>query len=250
MTTFLAGVDLQKASTISGSLGIPRENITRTGEKKGVIYDDILLNLQYGIAEERPLDILLTSNVDFMDNITCVTVNAGYDGLADLILPEEWKGRVFVSADLDEYINGTNEIYRPGIISLIDVSPEHKDLRGLLEIGKLYNNARFVGGRFLMVDGLKVGRFEEGALKGVKGIGPTGVAEGVYDVFTEVDLSELSDVVAKPVRVKKTPVRKPRLITDKPEKVKNTAPSVPKRPTMRSMQQKSTLVSSITAEEF
>lgn len=250
MTIFLAGVDLQKASSITGPIGIPRENITRSGEVKGVIYDDVLLNLEYGVAEERPLDILLNSNVDFMDNVTCVTVDAGYEGLSDMILPEEWKGRVFVYSDLEEFLNGTNEIYRAGIVSLIDVSPEHKDLRGLLEIGKLYSNARFIGGRFLMIDDLKVGRFEEGALKGVKGIGPTGVAEGVYDVFTEVKLEELSDVVSKPRRIKKAAAKKVRIFTDSEDRPKNIAPSAPRKPTIKSMQKSSTLVSSITAEEF
>lgn len=250
MAVYLAGASLEKVSSVEGPLGIPREKVNSKGEVTGVVYDDILLNLEYGFnrSEERPLEILLGRSTDYMENVMSVTVDPSYEGLADIVIPEEWAGRVFVPCKLSDYLEGSYDFYAKGIVSLVYVDEKYDDLKTLLDIGNMYKSVRFTGGRFLMVDGLKVGRFEDGSIKSIKGTSPTGVAHGIYDAFTEVRFEDLTGVVEKPRKIKKTPTRKPRPVSD--NVVKEPRVVAPKKATIKTLQKTSSLVSAISAEDF
>lgn len=140
-------------------------------------------------------------------------------------IPDVWKGRVFYKG---------SEVVTDGMVNLISVegSPNLKDLYILSQEHPTY---RYVGGKLLAVEGVPVGRFDEGVAKEVGILGkelPQVLFEGSYDSFEEKQLalvlkdwggSLVTEEISSSKIKSKRPTKTKPLKEKKPKKVKKSS---------------------------
>lgn len=163
----LASCSLEESKEKSGKLVIARE------DKKSA--DKVTLNVVVRDGDQAVFKNLTGNErcVTFIDNpvSTC---------------PEEWKGKVFNEYPFGIDYSSISEV--DGVISLIRLPKAYSDMRTLKDINKDYPNLRFIGGNLLGIEGVNIGRYEQGKSK----MSP--VFSEMYDTFLEVPLSELDNI--------------------------------------------------------
>lgn len=129
---------------------------------------------------------------DLSGNEKCVTF---VDNYVPSYVPDKWKGNVFTEFTKDEYLSCRDGL-PVGLVPLIRVDSNYSDMREVSSVCKEHSDVRYIGGNFLLLDGVRIGRYD-----GKKPI----VCNGVYDDFTEVKLSDLNNIseVVKSTKVKK-----------------------------------------------
>lgn len=139
--------------------------------------------------------------------------------------PGGMQGRVFQRVPLDE-LDMLGKV-PTGVVILVEMPDGFSDMREALRICRELPEARLIGGKLLGIEGVRIGRFDEGDLEGVKFTDKRVFFEGSYDPFVEVDLMDLENIETDApktgaIRVKREKVAKA------PREPK--APSEPKEP--------------------
>lgn len=185
----LASCSLEQARGFNGKLVIPNEDSKRP--------DKVYLNVEYSESDGSTEQFL--ERVSELDKslVKCVSFPEKYAGV---LVSEDWKGRVFVYTTLDTVVQGVNYPESDGVISLIRLDEDYPSekyiptLRDLARVCENHPNVRFIGGNLLGVEGLRIGRFDNGKDK----MPP--VFKDIYDTFVEVrldDLEGLTEIVKK-----------------------------------------------------
>lgn len=185
----LASCSLEQARGFNGKLVIPNEDSKRP--------DKVYLNVEYNESDGSTEQFL--ERVSELDKslVKCVSFPEEYAGV---LVPEDWKGRVFVYTTLDTVVQGVNYPESDGVISLIRLDEDYPSekykptLRDLVRVCEKHADVRFIGGNLLGVEGLRIGRFDDGKEK----MSP--VFKDIYDAFVEVrldDLDGLTEIVKK-----------------------------------------------------
>lgn len=151
----LASCTPEQCNNFNGKLVIPNED-----NKKP---DKVLLN------------VILEKGQSIPKNAYCVTYKGKEVGD---ILPE----KTFMEVPFDEL-----ESVEPvdGVVTLVRLPEEYCNMRELLNICSSRPDVRFIGGNLLGIDGVRIGRFDDGKEK----MSP--VFKDIYDSFVEVDLGDL-----------------------------------------------------------
>lgn len=185
----LASCSLEQARGFNGKLVIPNEDSKRP--------DKVYLNVEYNESDGSTEQFL--ERVSELDKslVKCVSFPEEYAGV---LVPEDWKGRVFVYTTLDTVVQDVNYPESDGVISLIRLDEDYPSekykptLRDLVRVCEKHSDVRFIGGNLLGVEGLRIGRFDDGKEK----MSP--VFKDIYDAFVEVrldDLDGLTEIVKK-----------------------------------------------------
>lgn len=183
----LASCTLEQAMGFNGKLVIPNED-----EKKP---DKVFLNVEYSDSDGSVEDFF-TKVSSLGKNVRCVSFPVGVVSS----VPEEWKNRVFIKNTIDEVMQGLNHTEIPGVVDLVHLDSDYPckkyklTLRDLVSICEEHPSVRFYGGNLLAVEGLRIGRFEEGKDKS------SPVFKDIYDTFVEVNLNDLDglkEIVSK-----------------------------------------------------
>lgn len=179
----LASCSLSEARNFNGKLVLPNED-----KKKP---DKVFLNVEYNIEEGKEVADFF-KEVSSLDRslVKCVSFPKG---VLSMEVPEQWSGSVFVYNSIDELESNPNYAPVKGVIDLIRLDSDFPNpdkykvnLRDLAEFCKSHSSVRFNGGNLMAVEGLRIGRYEDGKDK----MSP--VFKDIYDTFVEVDLSDLN----------------------------------------------------------
>ena len=185
----LASCSLEQARGFSGKLVIPNEDSRRP--------DKVYLNVEYSEKDGTVNEFFRKVSGIGGSLVRCVSFPAGCAGV---VVPEEWRGRSFVYTDLDTVIGDVDYSESEGVVSLVRLGGDfpsdryRANLRTLVEVCGKLPSVRFMGGNLLGVEGLRVGRFNEGKDR----MAP--VFKDIYDTFVEVrldDLDGLTEIVRK-----------------------------------------------------
>ena len=152
----------------------------------------VLFNLELSVAE-----FLENKNVLDDTGVWCVTV-VGWGGIEKLpdLVSEKWRGRVYVLGRLDDIEMAKN--LSDGYIFYIKLDSRYSNMRELYDMCGKYSNVRFTGGKLLLIDGVRIGRTDEGKDK------INVYMEESYDNFLEVNYSDLNDVAVIRSKLKKS----------------------------------------------
>lgn len=161
----LASCDLETAKGFNGKLVLPNEDTEKP--------DKVSLNIVINSDCFTEIDNLSNKNV------ACVTIQ----GTENITIPDKWVSKVFRETTLEnlDSIMGMNLSGIP----LVRLQEGYSDMRTLFNISKKYPTVRFIGGSLLQIEGICIGRFDDGKDK----LSP--YCEGMYDRFVEVSLSDL-----------------------------------------------------------
>lgn len=185
----LASCNLEQARRFNGKLVIPNEDSKRP--------DKVYLNVEYNKSDGTVGEFF--EKVSEMDKslVRCVSFPEESAGVA---VPEDWKGRVFIYATLDAVVQDASYPKSEGVVSLVRLDGDYPSekykptLRDLVRVCEKHADVRFIGGNLLGVEGLRIGRFDDGKEK----MSP--VFKDIYDAFVEVrldDLDGLTEIVKK-----------------------------------------------------
>ena len=150
----LASCTAEQCRNFNGKLVIPNEDSGKP--------DKVLLNVNLEAGEEIP------------SNAYCVT----YKGKVGEVL----EGKTFLEVPLDS-VDSSEPV--EGVVTLVRVPSGYCEMRKLYELCCKRSDVRVIGGNLLGIDGVRIGRFDEGKDK----MSP--VFCDVYDKFVEVDLGDL-----------------------------------------------------------
>ena len=118
--------------------------------------------------------------------VKCITFTNGVD-------PKKVEGvDIFNEVPLQQYLDGVLS-FDDWSITLVRLPDNYSDMRTVKSICSS-DGVRVVGGNLLNIDGVKIGRYDNGKEKG------SPVYNGIYDQFLEIPLSDignLKDVVKK-----------------------------------------------------
>lgn len=165
----LASCSLEESKRFNGTLVLPKED-----QKKA---DKVFLNIMVGATEDIPEVFGKLSGRE-----KCITFPEDNPVSS---CPEGYSGRLFNECSLDTLPQMPQV---DGVVSLVRLPQGYNDMRTLRKLSETYPNARFMGGNLLGIDGVRIGRFDEGKDK----MSP--VFEDVYDTFVEVDLNDLEGI--------------------------------------------------------
>lgn len=206
----LASCDLRKALNFNGKLVLPNEDEKRP--------DKVMLNVVIDSSCEYSNEEVF-QKVSELDKglVKCITFMVE-DGRFASYVPTDMEGMVFNEYSLDYYIGGS--IPMSMATSIIRLPKGYSDMRTVLDICKKDNSTRVIGGYLLGIEGIRVGRFNDGKDK----MSP--VFRDIYDTFVEVDLNDLDGLQEI---VKKTRKRAERLLSgDSKRKPRVSKPKVKK----------------------
>ena len=144
------------------------------------------LSAKLNLIADRDFKGEYTFNTDV---VSCITCKSAGDFKCNV--------PVFLECSFDSFngaINAGNRyINREDIIFLVSVPDGYKDMRELLSLCNKYPNVRFTGGYLLGVDGLRIGRYDDGKER------MSVVFDGQYDAFTEADIDSVKVVFGSDV---------------------------------------------------
>lgn len=187
MSSILASCSVEESKNYVGSLYIPHESVSKKTGKVIKKKQRVLLNIDFTADEACSIDEFLT---EYEGAAACVTLEEGVNYPS--LFPET-SLYVFIRVSLsrlDEAIASTSDDKVRFLVTLPDGKP---DLRRLVSYCKVDKRVRFTGGDLLNIPGLNIGRFDDGDIKGIAG-GVKAVANGSYDSFDEVSISQLEGI--------------------------------------------------------
>ena len=161
----LARCSLEESKKFDGRLVIPNEDSSKP--------DKVYLNVV--LSDGDTFDML--SGKEF-----CVSFCSKSFNVSEV--PDNLKGRVFneiMFEDLDSAAVSNVD----GVVNLLKLPQGYCDMLNVHNICCKYPNIRVVGGNLLGVEGVSIGRFEDGKDRMLP------VFDGIYDTFVEVDLNDL-----------------------------------------------------------
>lgn len=178
----LASCSLNEAKNFNGKLVLPNED-----KKKP---DKVFLNVEYNLEEDKDVaDFFKEVSSLGSSLVKCVSFPKG---VLSIGVPDQWSGNVFVYNSIDEIENNPNFSPVKGVTDLIRLDSDFPDLdkykinlRDLVDFCENHPSVRFEGGNLMSIEGLRVGRYEEGKDR----MSP--VFKDIYDTFVEVNLSDL-----------------------------------------------------------
>lgn len=227
----LASCDLDKAMSFNGKLVLPNED-----EKKP---DKVFLNIVVDENCEYGNDEVFRKASELgKDLVKCITFKVNNNRFANYV-PTEWSGRVFNEYLADSYYDANMPVCKSAV-SLLRLSDDFSNMRLLLEECKEHPDVRYIGGNLLGIEGVRIGRFDEGKDK----MSP--VFKDIYDSFVEVDLNDLDGLQEI---VKKTRKRAESAEGGKKPRVKKPKQKSEKRVSKR-VAVFSSMFSDIEEEEF
>ena len=168
----LASCSLEESKKFNGKLVLPNEDKSKP--------DKVFLNIV--VNEDSDASEVFQS---LSGNEKCITFPKENPAT---FCPTSLQGRVFNECNLDDLNNGYQVGKVEGITTLVKLPEGYSDMRNLRVLCDMYPSIRFIGGKLLGVDGVRIGRFEEGKDK------MTPVFDGIYDTFVEVNLSDLDGI--------------------------------------------------------
>lgn len=162
----LASCSLEDAKKYVGKVVIPCED-KKTPDK--VSFNVVVTDGDTGIYKE------LTGIEKF---VTFVGNPASF-------CPTEYEGKVFNEYSLEDLkAEKVGEV--KGITTIVRLPNGYCDMKTLYDLSIRYPFVRFIGGNLLAIEGIKIGRSDNGKEK------MSSVFNEMYDSFLEVNLSELS----------------------------------------------------------
>lgn len=175
----LASCDIDKAMSFNGKLVLPNEDEKRP--------DKVFLNIVVDDACKYSNEEIFKKASEMNKNtIKCITFMVESGRFANYV-PTEWQGKVFNEYFADSY-HDPNIPVCTDAISLLRVKEDFSNMRVVLENCKKHPDVRFIGGNLLGMEGVRIGRFDDGKDK----MSP--VFKGIYDTFVEVDLNDLDGI--------------------------------------------------------
>jgi len=167
----LASCSLEKSQSFNGTLVLPNE------DKKTP--DKVSLNIVVEDGNTEVFKVLDKGN----EFVTFVETPTPF-------CPTSFKGRVFNEYSLDQLRSG---FIKPvtDVINLVRLPNGYCDMLELVNQTVLNPDVRFIGGNLLGVEGVNIGRTDNGKEK----LSP--VFLDVYDTFLEVDLNDLQGIQEK-----------------------------------------------------
>ena len=201
----LASCSLEKSREFNGKLVLPNEN-KKTPDK-------VFLNIVVG-EDERPEDVFK----GLSGKEKCITFSK-YNPTN--FCPTSLEGNVFNECDLDILLNDACFPEPKGVITLVRLPKDYSDMRNLKKLCSEHPTVRFIGGKLLGVEGVRIGRYDEGKEK----MSP--VFDEIYDTFVEVDLNDLDGLQEI---VKRTRSKAEGVVKAKSSKKSSKSSSVKKQP--------------------
>lgn len=117
-------------------------------------------------------------------------------------IPDVFNEKVFNEYPNELFLSSNTEPEESSdIVKLVRVDKDFSDMRYVLNSCKQDKNVRFIGGKLLNIDGVRIGRFDNGKEK----MSP--YFEDMYDNFVEVELNNLEgiqEIVKKFVKRRKS----------------------------------------------
>lgn len=208
----LASCDIDKAMGFNGKLVLPNED-----EKKP---DKVMLNIVVdGCCGYSNEEIFRKASDLGKDIVQCITFKVEEGRFASYV-PTEWEGKIFNEYSAG-YYDDPNVPVCDKATSLLRLPDGYSNMRVLYDMSKKYPNVRYIGGHLLGIEGIRIGRFDNGKDK----MSP--VFKDMYDAFVEVDLDDLNGLqeIVKKTRKKAEKMfsdgtkRKPRVGKPKVKKV-------------------------------
>lgn len=165
----LASCSLEKSREFNGRLVLPNEN-KKTPDK-------VMLNIVVG-ENENPEDIFKGLSGKERCITFCKENPANY-------CPTSLVGNVFNECSVEQLECGDFPMPE-GVVTLVRLPEDYCDMRTLKIFCDRYPTVRFIGGNLLGVEGVRIGRYDEGKEK----MSPV-FCDNIYDNFVEVDLNDL-----------------------------------------------------------
>lgn len=230
--TVLASIGLSDVEWYSGKSRGYRlvPTIKKNGDEGKPKKEFLFLNLKVDSSEVEALRSVLKSLDPSRSIIKVVTIKGDFSG--ELSVPSDWEGRVFLEG-LGVYPNITTLRRIGGRPNLMELARESAELPSV----------RYVGATLLEIEGVPVGRFDEGVAKeyGILGKDDSKIyhkeGQSSYDFFDEMPYTELeaiwgsdSIVFEEAKKVKQPKAPKIKIKTKKAKKVTNKSSSEPKKP--------------------
>lgn len=161
----LARCSLEDSKRFDGKLVIPNEDSSKP--------DKVYLNVV--LSGDDTFDML--SGKEF-----CVSFCGKSFSVSEV--PDKLKGRVFNEIMFDDF-DDTAVSDVDGVVNLLKLPSGYCNMLNIYNICCKYPNIRVIGGNLLGVEGVSIGRFDEGKDRMLP------VFDGIYDTFVEVDLNDL-----------------------------------------------------------
>lgn len=191
MVKLLADCTVEDARKYNSRLVRPRRSVNKKG-KETVSKDIVYLNVVYDEDSTESLSEVLQKGIGVADVLTVKDLDA-FSGVREV--PEELHNRVQVFVDYDERVDALKSI--PAGVRVIAELPKETRNYDIFKLAEECTSSagalRFVGNVMLRTDGLKIGRFDEGELPGLKDL-PGASVSSKFDEFEEVNLEDLSGV--------------------------------------------------------
>lgn len=109
----------------------------------------------------------------------CITTNVSPN-----FCPTDLQGDIFRLYNFGEDLSTVEEEVE-GVVPMLVLPEGYSDMREVYNLAIKYPRLRFTGGNLLEIPGIKIGRYDKGKEK------MSAVFDGVYDMFTEVSLSDI-----------------------------------------------------------
>jgi len=138
-------------------------------------------------SSKKPIEVLLNIVTSEPDEVLkagigvakCITTD-----VSPKSCPSSFSENVFRIYNYgDDLSNTENEV--EGVVPLLVLPDGFSNMREVDSIMKEYPRVRITGGNLLEIPGFRIGRYDKGKEK------MSSVFNGVYDIFKEVDLSEI-----------------------------------------------------------
>lgn len=192
MANLLAKCGLQEARGYNSRLIRIRETVSKKGKEQKT-KDMVYLNLYLDGSEEESLSEVIQNGVGIADVVTVEDWNSIPNNLT---IPESMsEGVLQTFVDYEDRFDALNELPKEfRVIARLPKSTKGYDVFSLAQECKSHPNLRFTGNTMLMVEGLKVGRFDAGDLFSRQKANPDCSVSDIFDDLEEVELGSLEGI--------------------------------------------------------
>ena len=187
----LASCSVDEALSFEGRLVLPNED----SKKPNRVYLNVVVGSECSYSNEEVFEKLSSVDKNVLKSITFMVD----EGRLAKNIPDAFNEKVFNEYTNELFLSSNTEPEESSdIVKLVRVDKDFSDMRYVLNSCKQDKNVRFIGGKLLNIDGVRIGRFDSGKEK----MSP--YFEDMYDNFVEVELNNLKGIqeIVKKVRKK------------------------------------------------
>lgn len=191
MSIILANCSIDEARKYESRLIRPRRSVNKRG-REVVIKDLVYLNVDHDDSSTESLSEVLQKGIGAADVVTIEDIDF-LSGVQEI--PEKYKGFVHLFVDYEDRTKAVQDSHEGvRVISRLPENTREYDIFELAgECEQYEGKLRFTGNTLLKVEGLKIGRFDEGDLPRLKDTPGVSVSTA-FDGFEEAQLDELEGI--------------------------------------------------------